>query len=87
MPDAIEVSGPLRSNNALALRIACRAGAGIGLLPEFVTADDVRAGTLRHLLPQWTAAEQGIYAVYPRAAPVPAKVRRFVDFVRGYVAR
>jgi DNA-binding transcriptional LysR family regulator len=81
MRTALEVSGPLRSNNALALRIACRSGAGIGLLPEFVTAADVQGGTLRHVLPQWAGAEQGIYAVYPSARFIPAKVRAFVDFV------
>jgi DNA-binding transcriptional LysR family regulator len=78
---ALEVSGPLRSNNALALRIAARGGAGISLLPEFVTRADVQGGTLRRVLPQWLGAEQGIYAVYPSARFIPAKVRAFVDFI------
>jgi DNA-binding transcriptional LysR family regulator len=78
---ALEVSGPLRSNNALALRIACLGGAGIGLLPDFVTRADVEDGALRRVLPQWAAAEQGIYAVYPSARFIPAKVRVFVEFV------
>jgi DNA-binding transcriptional LysR family regulator len=81
MQAALDVSGPLRSNNALALRIACRGGTGIGLLPQFVTAADVQSGALRHVLPQWAGAEQGIYAVYPSARFIPAKVRAFVEFV------
>jgi DNA-binding transcriptional LysR family regulator len=41
----------------------------------------MRAGSLRHVLPAWVSAEQGIYAVYPSARFIPAKVRAFVDFV------
>jgi DNA-binding transcriptional LysR family regulator len=78
---AIDVSGPLHSNNAFVLLGACREGAGISLVPGSVAGADVRAGVLRHVLPGWTSAEQGIYAVYPSARFIPAKVQAFVDFV------
>jgi DNA-binding transcriptional LysR family regulator len=78
---AIDVSGPLRSNNALALLAACRGGVGISLLPEFTTAADLERGTLKRVLPQWSGTQQGIYAVYPSARFIPAKVRAFVDFM------
>lgn len=77
----IDVSGPLHSNNAFVLLTACREGAGIGLLPASVAGTDMHAGTLRHVLPGWVSAEQGIYAVYPSARFIPAKVRAFVDFI------
>jgi DNA-binding transcriptional LysR family regulator len=78
---AIDVAGPLHSNNSFVLLIACREGAGICLLPASVAGADVRAGALRHVLPGWVSAEQGVYAVYPSARFIPAKVRVFVDFV------
>jgi len=78
---AIDVAGPLHSNNAFVLLTACREAAGISLLPASVAGDDVRAGALRQVLPGWESAEQGIYAVYPSARFIPAKVRAFVDFV------
>jgi DNA-binding transcriptional LysR family regulator len=78
---AIDVAGPLHSNNAFVLLFACRDGAGISLLPGSVAGADLRAGRLRHVLPGWESAEQGIYAVYPSARFIPAKVRAFVDFV------
>ena len=78
---AIDVSGPLHSNNAFVLLNACKAGAGIGLLPASVAGADLRSGQLRHVLPGWSSAEQGIYAVYPSARFIPAKVRAFVEFV------
>ena len=77
----IDAGGPMRSNNVLALLEVCRGGGGVALLPEFAVADDVRTGQLRRLLPGWTTGEQGVYAVYPTARFVPAKVRAFVDFL------
>ena len=78
---SIEVGGPLRSTNAVALLAACRSGLGISLLPEFAVTAAVRSGELKRVLPGWTTEEQGIYAVYPSARFVPVKVRAFVDFL------
>jgi DNA-binding transcriptional LysR family regulator len=78
---AIDVSGPLRSNNSFVLVSACKSGLGISLLPEFVVAGELRRGELRRVLPGWASPEQAMYALYPSARFVPAKVRAFVDFV------
>jgi DNA-binding transcriptional LysR family regulator len=77
---SVEVAGPLRSNNVIALLAACRSGLGIALLPEFAVAAALRHGELMRVLPAWAAVEQGIYAVYPSGRFVPGKVRAFVDF-------
>ncbi len=76
----VNVSGPLRSNNALALRDACRRGLGIALLPSFALSEDFAAGRLVHVLPRWATQEQGIYAIYPGYRFIPAKVRALVDY-------
>jgi DNA-binding transcriptional LysR family regulator len=78
---AIDVDGPLRSNNAFVLLRACRDGLGISLLPETVAGDDLRRGALRRVLAGWVSVEEGIYAVYPSARFIPAKVRAFVEFI------
>ena len=78
---AVDVSGPLHSNNSFVLLTACRSGAGIGLLPASVASADVRRSELARVLPQWSSTEQGIYAVYPSARFIPVKVRAFVEFV------
>lgn len=78
---AVDVAGPLRSNNSFVLLNACRLGLGISLLPASVAGGDLRRRELRHVLQGWVSAEQGIYAVYPSARFIPAKVRAFVDFV------
>jgi DNA-binding transcriptional LysR family regulator len=78
---AIDVTGPLRSNNAFALLDACKSGLGIGLLPASVADADLRTGALHRVLSGWVSGEQSIYAVYPTARFIPAKVRAFVDFI------
>ncbi|MBO9664862.1 LysR family transcriptional regulator [Dokdonella sp.] len=77
----VRVRPRLRSNNALALLDACRAGVGIALLPQFIVGADLDAQRLVRVLPAWAAAEQGIFAIYPGNRFIPAKVRAFVDFV------
>jgi DNA-binding transcriptional LysR family regulator len=78
---APQVSGPLRSNNALLLLAACRSGLGITLVSEFVAREQIAGRELTRVLPGWVGAEQSIYAVYPSARFIPAKVRAFVDFL------
>jgi DNA-binding transcriptional LysR family regulator len=82
----VNVAGPLRSNNALALREACLRGAGIALLPGFLLGRDFAAGQLQRVLPAWATEEQGIYAIYPGYRFIPAKVRAFVDYLAGQLA-
>ncbi len=83
---AVGVTGPLRSNNALALRDVCARGLGIALLPGFALAEDFADGRLVHVLPQWATEEQGIYAIYPGYRFIPAKVRALVDYFAGKLA-
>jgi DNA-binding transcriptional LysR family regulator len=83
----LKPSGSIEADSAAAMLGFVLAGRGLAILPEWLIAESRAAGRLVELAPDFQLPEQGIYAVYPRAATVPAKVRRFVDFVRGYVAR
>ena len=62
-------------------RKSAEEGLGIALLPEFAVAAALHRGELQSLLPGWTSVLQAMYAVYPSARFVPAKVRAFVDFI------
>lgn len=77
----VRVAGDCRCNNALVLREALLEGAGIGLMPAFLVADDLAAGTLRTLLPEWTPVPRVFYAVFPQPRAPSAKVREFVEAV------
>jgi DNA-binding transcriptional LysR family regulator len=76
----VDVGGNLRSNSIEALRAATLAGHGIALLPMVNVAEDLRAGTLIRLLPDYRTAEVVVQAVYP-PGHVSVKVRTFLDFL------
>ncbi len=59
----------LSVNDANALcRLAC-AGAGLAIVPDFLTDAGIANGTLEHLLPDWQLDPVGVYAVWPPNAP------------------
>ena len=78
----------LVSSNALALRSWAAEGCGIALLADWLVDDDVAAGRLSVLLPDWRAEAAGappdpaLWLVTPSRAFVPAKVRVAEAFLR-----
>lgn len=77
-PLAVRVCGPLRLNNVFSLHEAALAGLGIGDLPTYLVADDLRAGRLESVLDGYVVPDRAVYAVYAAAVPVPARVREVV---------
>jgi len=75
-----------QANNAAAVRAMVLAGAGVAVLPDYLAEEDIRSGRLVVLLAQYRLPEGGIHAVYPGKQP-PAKVRSFIDHLRGQLAR
>ena len=59
------------------------AESGVALLPEWQVQSTLTQGRLVRILPEYTFAAQGVFAVYPDAKHVPAKVRTFIDFLRA----
>lgn len=60
---------------------AVRAGIGIGQLQAYMVQDDLAAGRLVSILPAYRSKNVGLYMYYPHRTHVPARVRRFIDFV------
>lgn len=71
----------VRADNAEALRQVALGGQGIALLADFLVDDDLKAGRLVRVLPQWAGADSWVFAVYPHARFLPLKTRVFVDFL------
>jgi DNA-binding transcriptional LysR family regulator len=84
-PVSAKVAGTFSSNSALALRKAAIAGLGVALLPRYVVADDIAAGSLVTLFPRHRVAARPLIAVYPRAPETPLKVRAFVAFLTEWI--
>ena len=78
---SVRIAGRLRANNGNLLRSAILAGRGIGLAPTFVVGDDLAAGRLVSLLPDYTPVATEMSAVYPPGRHLSAKVRSLIDFL------
>jgi DNA-binding transcriptional LysR family regulator len=84
-PAGREITAPansyLESNLGDSLRNAALAGLGIAMHSTWHVCDDLRAGRLEVVLPDYPVADTGIYAVMPQRRLVPARVRAFTDFL------
>jgi DNA-binding transcriptional LysR family regulator len=82
----VPVSGNLHTNNTELLRAAALTGRGIVRAPTYRVQDDIRAGRLIQVLPEWHSGEWPIVALYPNRQHLPAKVRAFIDFAVKHFA-
>lgn len=79
---SVKVSGNLRSNSSDVVNEAVLSGLGIGMSPTWSVTEDLKAGRLRVILPEYRESERvGVFAVYPCRQFVPVKLRVFVDFL------
>src|ERR1700688_4279325 len=74
-PASVRVSGNLISNSGETLRRAALQGVGVWLGAGFLVGDDLDAGPLIRLLPEYRPIEQAINAIYPHRHHLSAKVR------------
>ena len=80
---AQRVEGRFESNQGELLRDAAVAGLGIAVHSVWHVHEELRAGRLRVVMPDYPLATTGIHAVMPQRRLVPPRVRAFVDFLAG----
>jgi DNA-binding transcriptional LysR family regulator len=80
-PQSVRISGRLVTDSGEALRMAALRGAGICLAAGFLVHDDLDAGRLVRLLPEYHPIEFSMNAVYPHRHHLSAKVRTFIDML------
>jgi len=80
-PVRVRVQPRIVSNNGETCRMIALQDGGILLQPSFIMTDDVRAGRLVELLPQYQFDSLGIYVVYPSRRQLPLKVRAMIDYL------
>lgn len=78
---SVRISGNLVTNSGEALRKMALEGAGICLMAGFLVHDDLEAGSLVRLLPEYRPVEMSMNAVYPHRHHLSAKVRTFIDML------
>ena len=67
------------TNNIFALYRAALKGVGAAILPTWFIAEDLAAGRLINLLPQWRAASHAVNAAYLPARHQPRRLALFLD--------
>jgi DNA-binding transcriptional LysR family regulator len=77
----VRVQPRMRTNSGDTCRAVALGHEGIVLEPSFLVAEDVAAGRLVQLLPEYESLEFGVYAVYPSRKFVAPKVRVLIDYL------
>jgi len=80
--ETIEINGPLSTNNGEVLKEAAIQGMGITMLPVFIVRDALLDKRLQVVLPSFSPAPFGIYALRLSRRFTPAKVKLFIDYLK-----
>ncbi|MGL5874448.1 MAG: LysR family transcriptional regulator [Xenococcaceae cyanobacterium] len=86
----IQVRGRTVISNAIALQQCAIAGMGLALLPHWLIDEDLRAGKLVNVFPDYqvtaTDFNTAAWLVYPSRSYVPLKIRVFIDRLKKYIS-
>ena len=82
----VPVDWSFHTNETAVLRRAVLSGAGVGMLPTYYLGDDLRAGRLVRLLPDYEPDVLGIQAIYLSRQHQPLALRLLVDFLAARFA-
>ena len=83
---SVRVTGDLDCNDGEALCGWARLGLGLGWRSTWEIAADLSSGALTTVLDAFAVPSYDILAVYRQQAYLPAKVQRFVAFLREIYA-
>jgi LysR family transcriptional regulator, transcriptional activator for dmlA len=77
----VHVTGTLSSGDGSVLRSWALSGEGISWEAYWDVADDLTAGRLIELLPEYRCSLIELYAAFAPSKPVPPRIRLFVDYM------
>ena len=78
----VTIRGSLCANNGEVLKDAAVQGIGISLLPHFIVDDDLQAGHLQQVMPEYEAPKISVCVLYPVNRHLSTKVRLLIEFLR-----
>ena len=80
---AVKVAGNLDCNDGELLYSWVKQGLGIGWRSTWEIQAELKAGELVTVLDEYALPAYDIQAVYPQQRYLPAKVRFFIDYLKG----
>lgn len=80
--EQVAISPRLFTDSLYAARNSAIAGLGVTVVSSWSVEEDLKAGRLVALLPQWQAAPLPVHLVYPWSRYYPARLRKFLQLMR-----
>ncbi len=77
----VEIAGPIAISSSEGYVAACEAGMGIIQAPRYHVREQLLAGTLHEVLPEYPPAPMALTALYPAHRQLSRRVRVFVDWL------
>jgi DNA-binding transcriptional LysR family regulator len=78
---SVRLNGPLATNSGEAMLPALRRGLGIAMLPEFIVAEDLKAGRIDLILEDWAPHTGALHLMTPPGTLRPARVETLIVFL------
>ncbi len=82
LPARVAISPRLSTDSLYVARNTALSGLGVAVVSSWTVAEDIQAGRLVHLLPDWQPAALPVHLVYPWSRYYPARLRRFLEMMR-----
>lgn len=82
---SIDMSGRFTVNSVTALQALVEGGRGLHVGPMWAFKDAIADGRLIELLPDYKLEAYGLHVLYKSTGFVPAKIRRFIDFLSAEI--
>jgi DNA-binding transcriptional LysR family regulator len=84
---SIDLEAVMEVDSVSALCAAVRSGIGAAALPRILVHDDLKAGQLVALSPDWPLMPAPVHAVWPANVAADSLPLHFVHFIAGKLAK
>lgn len=81
-PARIAITPRLSTDSLYVARNTALTGLGVAVVSSWTVKEDIQAGRLVHILPEWQPAALPVHLVYPWSRYYPARLRRFLEMMR-----
>ncbi|WP_373048758.1 LysR family transcriptional regulator [Vulgatibacter sp.] len=85
-PEVVPVRGTLTSSDGTVLREAAIAGLGLVVVPRFMVAAELEAGSLVQVLSRWRRGAIGVFAVTAPGRQLPQRTRALLEALARHFA-
>lgn len=83
---ALTLGGGLRVSASEGMRSCVLAGLGLGIATRLMFAPELRAGTVRQVLGDWSLPGIDVCAIFPEGRRPNSRTRAFMDWLSGVLA-